>query len=111
MTHKHHHHHHGECCEHEEEASCCHSHTCHEEHEEGCHFAEQLLEVADQAWMEVVKEKMKKQIESTSGKKLDDLAKIVTEANHARWKGLMAGKHCEENYKEKLRAFFSEDKK
>lgn len=106
MTHKHHHH---GCCEHEDHDDCCHvDHTCCHEHDEDdcCDFPDQLLEVADEAWMELLKEKIKKQIEATSGKKLDELAKLVNEANHSLWHGLFAEKRGTEEYKKKLNDFF-----
>jgi hypothetical protein len=112
MTHKHHHH--DECCEHEH-SNCCHTHDscCHENEEDRCEFSEQLLEMADEAWMELVKEKIKEQIQATSGKKLDELAKLVNETNHERWGEFFAEKRTTENFKSRLREYFhsSERKK
>jgi len=56
-----------------------------------------LLEIADLAWMEVLKEKIKEHIKATDPK-LDELAKIVSEANHKRWKQKMQKeKSCAEH--------------
>lgn len=72
--HHHHHHDHDECCEHE-----CHSHH----HEK---YSDELLALADEAWMEILKDKIKEQILKRSGKNLDEMAKLVSDANHERWK-------------------------
>jgi hypothetical protein len=88
-------HHHGEC-------SCC----CHKSHEEECNFPEQLIQLADDAWMCVLKEKIKEQIKSKSGKQLDDLAKLVNDANHKRWHDKLAEKHDCDDFKQQLSAFF-----
>lgn len=105
-----HHHHHNECnhgsCSHdahhhEEECSCC----CHK-HEDECHFSDQLLELADDAWMCLLKEKIKAQIEKSSGKQLDELAKLVNETNHQRWHETFAVERHDETYKTKLREYF-----
>lgn len=115
MSHHHCHanHHHHSCSDQEDHNSCCccHGHNeCHENHhgsEQG-DFAHQLLEMADEAWMEVLKDKIKHQIETSSGKHLDQLAKLVADSNHIRWKHKMQGyKVCDE-YKESILKFFRE---
>lgn len=110
MSHHHHHPHSHESC-----GSCCHDHVCedtcqtgHHEHEE-CDFPEQLLALADEAWMEVLKEKIKAKIESHSGKKLDQLASLVAQSNQARWKNRMGEKHVSREFKQKLVEFFSHE--
>lgn len=105
----HHHHHH---CHHDHE-ECCelddHSHSgCSEEHEHSEDFAHQLLEMADLAWMEVLKEKIKEQILATNGKHLDKLAKLVSDANNERWKHKMANKKVSSDYREKITNFFNQ---
>jgi hypothetical protein len=115
MTHNQGHHHHGECCS--KEGECCHSedscgahhhhhHECcgHHEHED---FSEQLIEMADEAWMEVLKCKIKEHINNSSGSHLDELAKIVSESNHCRWKHKMAGRKGIDTFKHKVRDFFN----
>lgn len=88
---------------------CCSSHkgqehgdhdSCHSE--ESCDFTKVLLELADEAWMEVLKDKIKEKIISANGKQLDKLAATVSEANNARWKGKMAAKRACHEYKEKI---------
>src|SRR4051812_17667548 len=50
-----------------------------------CDKAKKFLELADQAWKEVLKEKIKKHIEAND-KNLDELAKLISDTNHKRWK-------------------------
>ena len=45
------------------------------------------------AWAEVLKEKIKEHIKN-SDSKIDQLAKIVAEANHQRWKHKMEKEKC-----------------
>lgn len=108
----HHHHEHDSCCH---EGHCheghCHEGHCHEHcHSEGgeCHqhesYADLLLHLADEAWMEVLKEKIKDHIRQASGEHINQLAKLVSEANHAQWKDKFQKKkdHCE--FEERLHA-------
>lgn len=71
-----------------------------------CTIAEDLLCLAKQAKHELLKEKMKKEIEAKIGKKLDNIAQIVVEAGIACMEQQIAGKVACENYKEKLYAAF-----
>lgn len=94
---------------------CCHSQSCHE-HEECCSheqecghegdFSKMLLELADEAWMEVLKNKIMQQIEKSEGKKLDELAKLVSDANGQRWQHKLAKKKACEDFSCKLKDFF-----
>ena len=98
--HEHHHHHHsGEC------GCCCHSYD--EEEHEHCDFASEMLELADQAWMCLLKDKIKEQILASHGKHLEELAKLIADSNHSRWKLKMAKKNTVEQFREKLQGFFS----
>lgn len=86
-----HHHHHHSCCHthahgHEEECSCCGHHGFESHHD----FVHVLIDMADHAWMEVLKEKIKQRILETNGDQLDQLAKTISEGNHARWKNKLA---------------------
>lgn len=97
-----HDHQHGHCDHHHE---CCHHEHCHEhghEHHHDHKYADQLLALADEAWMEVLKEKIKDQIRSTSSAHLDALAKLVSETNHNRWKHKMEGKSNTEDFEANL---------
>lgn len=79
----------------------CHSGTsCHED------FAHELLEMADEAWMEVLKDKIKAKIEATSGPHLEKLADLVATSNRERWINKMKKKQACENYEDKVADFF-----
>lgn len=110
MSHQNHCHDDGEC----HQGHCCHHHhgeenSCHQEGHSECGFAEQLLEMADEAWMEVLKEKIKGHILATKGAHLDKLAKLVAESNEEKWKNKMVKHHGCENYKQKLKEFFQQN--
>lgn len=98
-----HHHCHDESCSKEHcQVSCgcsCHEH----EHQ---HFSDQLLEMADEAWMEVLKEKIKQKIEKETGQHLDQLASLVATANHNRWINKMGVINGKEDFKIKLDEYF-----
>jgi hypothetical protein len=114
-----HHNHHGNscCCE---KSSCCCNSNCHCCAEESCEYEDEesckgtkLLELADEAWMELLKEKIKAHILKTDTK-LDELAKIVAEANHKRWSHKMKQDKCDsefdqccDEYKDQLCKLFS----
>lgn len=109
--HCHTHHHHGSSCCHEgHHQSCCSHHdaSCGDshQHEERGSFAEELIEMADDAWMEVLHEKIKEQILTSSGKHLDELAQLVASANHERWKNKMSSHKGCSDFKDKIRDFF-----
>ncbi len=102
--HGHHHHHH--CCD-EQECSCCHHHD-----EDSCgkeDFADQLLQLADEAWMEVLKEKIKAHVTKSNGAQLEKLAKVVAEANKDRWRLKLASKKGCEDFHCKIADFFKHE--
>lgn len=68
-------------------------------------WSSKFLELADQAWMEVLKEKMKEHIK-TNSKNIDELAKMIAQANEERWQKKIDSKHCCDNFDEKLKGFF-----
>lgn len=74
-------------------------------HKKSYDHSEKFFELADQAWMEVLKEKIKDNIRANS-KNIDELAKLVAEANHERWKKKMEEKQCCGGFDEKLKNFF-----
>lgn len=71
-----------------------------------CTIAQDLLCLAKQAKHELLKEKMKKEIEAKIGKKLDNIAKIVVEAGIAYMEREFAAKEACNSYNEKLLAAF-----
>lgn len=107
--HGHHHHHHPCECSHECSNSCC------DDHHQSCHhvvqkdFAHQLLEIADEAWMEILKEKIKDQILKTNGPQLEKLAKLVSSSNNERWKYKIAGNAASNHYREKFAEYFNKE--
>jgi hypothetical protein len=70
---------------------------------ECCDMPEKLLCLADEAWREVLKEKIKAEIEKTSGAKLDALAKLAAETNHRRWSHLIQGKQKCDEFKQQIK--------
>ncbi len=71
----------------------------------GCDYASKFLELADCAWKEALKEKIKEYIHANS-KHLDELARIIAEANHERWQKKMEDDTCGGGFEEKLNEFF-----
>jgi hypothetical protein len=61
--------------------------------------------------MELLKDKIKEHIMSTSGKHLEQLAKIVSDANHARWKYKMQEMGNHEEFESKLCAHLHQEKR
>lgn len=99
--------------EHSHEGSCtcgCGGHGHHHYHdhgEEGCKCAEKFLEIADEAWKEVLKEKIKAKIIAKKGEHIEKLAEIIAMANGQKWKSkISAKKNCHE-FKDSLKEFFS----
>ena len=102
-SHIHGHHHEGHC-------SCgcgcgCDSH--HHHGEEGCKCTEKFLEIADEAWKEVLKEKIKEKILSHKGEHMDNLAEMIAKANGEKWKIKISAKTKSNKFKENLKEFFS----
>lgn len=103
------HHCHDETCSHKKCCSCKPGETCgcqcHHGQEHG-HFSDQLLGLADEAWMELLKEKIKQKIQETTGQHLDQLASLVATANHNRWNSKMELMKNKEDFEAKLGDFF-----
>jgi hypothetical protein len=74
--------------------------------EEGCTIAEDILCLAKSAKHDLLKEKMKKQLEAKIGKKLDKIAEVAVDAVLAHYQHAMAEKQACEQYKENLIAAF-----
>ncbi|MFC2049430.1 hypothetical protein ACFLR2_02000 [Chlamydiota bacterium] len=70
-----------------------------------------FLEIADEAWTEVLKDKIKEHILATNNERMTELAKIVSESNNQRWKLKMEKKQACGDFKEKLFRLFSNPKK
>ncbi|MFI0434561.1 MAG: hypothetical protein ACH350_02380 [Parachlamydiaceae bacterium] len=88
------------------QGSCGESHQGHHAQSGSCDYAKKFLEIADQAWMEVLKEKIKENIRSKACN-MDELARLISEANHERWRMKMENKHAVNEYEAKIRNFFN----
>lgn len=73
----------------------------------GCNYAQKFLELADCAWMELLKEKIKEHIQANA-KNMDELARMIAEANHERWKKKMECNQCSGGFENKLSEFFGQ---
>lgn len=101
--------------EHQRGSSCscgcgcgCGSHAHHHHDDEGgCHCAEKFLEIADEAWAEVLKEKIKSKIIAKKGEHLEKLAELVAIANGEKWKHKISAKMKCGEFKDNLKEFFS----
>lgn len=71
----------------------------------GC--SDNFLELADEAWMEVLKEKVKSKIIAHKNEHMDKLAELIAKANGERWKNKIAAKTSSNEFKEELKKFFS----
>jgi len=76
-------------------------------HEDHCHCEEKFLKLADEAWKEVLKEKIKAEIEKKQGDSLEKLAEIIAKTNTEKWKHQITIKSKCEEYKNTLKEFFS----
>lgn len=98
-SHHHHHHSHGNgCCACSRDVECgcsCHHHHSHK-------HSDELLALADEAWMEVIKEKIKEEIKKHSGDHLDKIAALVAQTNHARWNHLLGEKENLHTFEDEL---------
>lgn len=70
-----------------------------------------FLELADCAWMEVLKDKIKDHILATKSDKMTELARIISEANTKRWKHKMEKERCCHDFKSELSCFFASMRK
>jgi hypothetical protein len=57
--------------------------------------------------MELLKEKIKEHIRSQA-KNIDELARLIAEANQERWQKKMDAGQCCECFEEKIKEFFSQ---
>lgn len=108
---------HGTCSHegHSHSQGCCscsaHHHCsceCHKHHHK---YSDDLLEIADEAWMEVVKEKIKEEIRQHAGEHISKLAKLVAQTNHTRWTNILGEKRNLEEYENNLRNLVSQHPK
>lgn len=93
------------CCSSHDFSGCSSSCGCGCQEHSSCDKGKAFLDLADEAWMEVLKEKIKEHIRAND-KHIQELAVIVSEANHARWKRKMEKEKCSQSYEEKLADLF-----
>lgn len=98
------------CCSCQNCSCSCHNNqnTCGDKPEM---ISEYFLQVADEAWEEVLKDEIKKHILATQKDRMSKLAKIVSEGNNKRWKHKMEKKQGCAEFHEELCSFFSQRKK
>lgn len=86
-----------------------HHHHAHSHHEVGghCHCAEKFLNIADEAWIEILKEKIKNKILEKKGEHLERLAEMVAMANGEKWKHIISARTKCTQFKDSLKDFFS----
>lgn len=97
---------HGSCCGSQKSNSCgCCSKG--EDKKSCCDAASKFLDLADCAWKEVLKEKIKEHIKANATH-MDELARLIAEANHEIWQKKMEdkNKNCCGSFEEKLEEFF-----
>jgi len=68
----------------------------------GCEMTDRLIALADEAWYELLKDKMKEQIQNSCGDKLDKLAEFLSNSNNERWTHMISGKAKCEQFKQDL---------
>ncbi|MCW8409629.1 hypothetical protein OQJ13_11670 [Legionella sp. PATHC035] len=100
----------------------CPCHYMHEEHHHGDHGhcdhahgeempSDYFLELADEAWEELLIDKIKAYILKTQNDRMEKLAKLVAEGNHHRWKNKMEKKQVHQAFMDEISNFFHESKK
>lgn len=73
----------------------------------GCGCSDKFLKIADEAWMEVLKEKIKDKILAHKGEHIDKLAEIIAKANGEKWRNKISAKTKGNEFKDSLKEFFS----
>jgi hypothetical protein len=90
------------------QCGCGTSCSCNSSHSSCCSeqdHAQKFLALADAAWMEVLKEKMKEHIRSNDHM-IEKLAQAICQANQEKWETKMAKKKVKANFEEKLKEIF-----
>lgn len=72
-----------------------------------CNCSDKFLKIADEAWMEVLKEKIKCKIIAHKDEHMEKLAELIAKANGEKWKNKIASKTKNNQFKDELKAFFS----
>ncbi len=79
-----------------------------QDHHSGeCECMEKFLDIADKAWAEALKDKIKEKILAKKEDHLNKLAEIIAEANGAKWKHKIAAKVKVGEFKDDIKKLFS----
>ncbi|GEM_PF-1832071 len=87
------------CCESGKENACCDEKSCDEPMDKGKY----MMGLADDAWEELMKEKMKIALQKAKGEKMDKVAQICVEACIAYWSNKMKEESAWAEFNEKLK--------
>lgn len=93
----------GSCCPSTKKECCCQDKSYNKYGGQSDFF----LEIADCAWLEVLKEKIKEHIKTNDSEYLNKLAKLIAEGNQKRWEHKMSGEKCCHDFEQKLCALLS----
>jgi hypothetical protein len=86
----------------------CHDKNCRCKCHHQTSYTEELLDIADEAWHEILKENIKEEIRKHSGDHIAKLAVLVAKANHDLWKDTIDQKEKREEFEENLDKYFRE---
>ncbi len=69
---------------------------------------EKLLTVSGTAWIDLLEEKVKQEIDKTHGDHMNKLAKLIVSSGVERWSDAISCLHKREEFREELFKFFAE---
>ncbi|MFH2021643.1 MAG: hypothetical protein ABIJ34_09635 [archaeon] len=92
----------GDCESGNNEHGCCEDEHSHE-HSHEMSMGIMMMQLADDAWSELMMEKMKAELEKTKGAKMNKVAKIAVEAASKNWEKKMMDKAGWMEFEEKLK--------
>ena len=72
----------------------------------GCDVTDEVMGLADEAWEELMKEKMKAELEKAVGSRMNAIAAAGVAASMEYWESVMQNKAKCEEHKEKIRKAF-----
>jgi len=75
----------------------------------GCSMSDEIFSIANEAWRELLKEKMKKEFEKQRGEKMNGIAVVGVEGAMNYWQNMMAGKGATQEFQEKLKQAFMKE--
>lgn len=84
----------------------CNEGSCESQEGGCCEMSAMLMKLADEAWGELMKEKMKKAIEKERGEKMNKVAAVSVQASLAYWEHKMQGKAQCHEFSENLKKAF-----